>query len=283
MRLVAANWDVGRPVHGYAWLAERPQAVVLLQHGYAEHAGRYVDHYSRLIPCLVGLGMSIYAFDLRGHGLSPGRRAVTDVEQAVDDHLHARRLLSLQGKPVFLIGHSLGGLVTAASVIRDDANVAGVILSSPALLVKSDPGTRVAARLMSAIVPRLGLLAPQPPEGLSRIAAEVAAFERDPLVYHGKMPTRLAATALAVGRAAWGHYPHWVAPTLVMHGTSDPFTDINGSRLFASTIRSRDKLLLVVPEGRHELLNDKGREGVLQSITEWLSVRLGSMTNNGKT
>jgi alpha-beta hydrolase superfamily lysophospholipase len=97
----------------------------------------YVSGYNRLIPRLVDLGLDVYAFDLPGHGGSPGKRGLVDVRKAVEVHLAARRGLQTNGHPLFLFGHSLGGLITAGSVIVDQCRVDGVILSSPALLIEA--------------------------------------------------------------------------------------------------------------------------------------------------
>ena len=86
-------WESGAPVRGYVWPAPEARAAVLLTHGFGEYAGRYVEKYHRLIPALVGAGLSVYAYDLRGHGHSEGRRAVVDALTLVEDHLLAREML----------------------------------------------------------------------------------------------------------------------------------------------------------------------------------------------
>ena len=217
--------------------------------------------------------MSVYAFDLRGHGRSPGRRALTDVEQSVEDHLAARRRLAAQPLPVFLMGHSLGGIVTATSVVRDASRVSGVILSSAALLVTTNALTRLFARLVRSVAPTLPVRL-LPPTGISRIPAQVQAFIEDPLIYHGGMPARLAASILFASRDNWGHYPRWQVPTLAFHGTADSFTEFEGSRRFIDTIASPDKTLHVVDGGYHELLNDLGAEETLRLVLKWVERRL---------
>ena len=268
------DWDSGTGLKGYVWHAPEPRAALLMQHGYAEHALRYVERYSRLIPHLVAAGFSVHTLDMHGHGGSPGRRGGVDVTQAVRAHIVARRALSAPDRPLFLFGHSLGGLVTAASVAREPQDVAGVVLSSPALLIESSAPLRFAARILSRLMPGLGVRTPQPPEGLSRLAEEVAAFMADPAIYRGKIPAITGATALAESHAAWTRYPGWAAPTLIFHGNADLFTDPQGSVRFADTIRSADKELILVPEGRHELLNDHGREALLETVLAWLRQRM---------
>jgi acylglycerol lipase len=265
-------WDIGTGVHGYTWDAPQPRAALLLQHGFGEYAERYVQRYNALIPRLLGVGISVYAFDLKGHGRSPGRRAVTDVERAVTDHLAARRKLAAQPLPVFLFGHSLGGTVTAASVIREPRGAHGVILSSAALQVKSNPLTRTFARLLAAVAPAFPLVRLDP-AGISRDPEQVRAYAEDPLVYHRRMPAGLAASILFTGRDNWARYPQWQVPTLVIHGTADTFTDPAGSRRFISAIAAQDKTLHLVDGGYHELLNDTERDDTLQVVLTWLERR----------
>ncbi|EYB68790.1 alpha/beta hydrolase [Deinococcus phoenicis] len=272
-------WDLSTgqgaaPVRGYVWHAKQPRAAVLLTHGLGEYAGRYVDRYSRLIPALVEAGFTVYASDLRGHGQSAGRRAVVDARELVEDHLRARESLRSQPLPVFAFGHSLGGLVTAASAARDPRGLGGVILSSPALLIgEGEPAW------LKALAPLLAKVAPAAPatalgtEGLSRLAGEVSAYRADPHIFQGKVPALTAASMLRLSGELWSHYARWTLPTLVVHGTADRLTDVNGSRRFVEAIPAPDKTLHLVEGGYHELLNDESREDVLGWILAWLRER----------
>ena len=266
---VAEPWDIGTGVRGYRWRSPNAHTSLLLQHGYAEYAGRYVERYNRLIPSLVDAGFDVYAFDMRGHGGSPGSRGAADIERTVQDHLAARQMLE-GADPLFLFGHSLGGLVTAASVARDQSCVAGVILSAPALLLTAPLAMRLLAKGLARVVPTLGIVKPQAASGISRNAAEVLLFEGDPQIYRGKMAVRLGASALAVEADSWPRYRHWTVPTLTLHGTDDTYTDPKGSALFNALIHTQAKTFVSVEGGRHELLNDCDRETVLNTILSWL-------------
>jgi alpha-beta hydrolase superfamily lysophospholipase len=94
------------------------------------------------------------------------------------------------------------------------------------------------------------------------------------MIYRGRIQAILAASTLAVSHESWSRYPGWDLPTLLFHGTADRFTDPEGSERFAATIRSPDKQFIRVPEGRHELLNDEGREALLETVLAWLRQRL---------
>ena len=116
------------PVKTFLWPAEQPRANILLTHGFGEYSARY----HRLIEALNQAGYSVYTYDHRGHGQSGGARAVNDVALLVQDHLALRESLRTLPEPLFAFGHSLGGLVTAASYLQDPRGAAGVVLSSPA-------------------------------------------------------------------------------------------------------------------------------------------------------
>lgn len=270
----AQPWDIGRRVRGYVWRTQAARANLLLAHGFAEYAERYVKHYHQLIPHLNALGFDVYAFDLRGHGRSPGARGVADMKAVVSDHLAARRILSAQQKPLFLFGHSLGGLVTAASVASDGSGLAGVVLSAPALLIQAPAHLRLVSGLMAVVAPSLRVVPPLGVENLSRIPEEVEAYRNDPLISDPRVPAKLGATAIAVSEEAWRRYPDWTVPTLVLHGEADRSTDPEGSKRFIAAIRATDKRLQLYPEGRHELLNDLDRDAALELILSWLRERM---------
>ncbi|MFK7604174.1 lysophospholipase [Deinococcus sp. SM5_A1] len=279
------EWKVpGAPVSGYVWKAQHPEAqhprgAVLISHGVGEYAQRYVERYHALIPTLVEAGFTVYAYDQRGHGHSEGRRAVVDLNVLVEDHLKARE--ALRGRPgddsplpLFALGHSMGGLVTAASASRDPRGLSGVILSSPALLIgEKDPAW------LKALAPLLAKVFPAAPvrdlgtDGLSRLTEEVAAYEADELVYHGKVRALTAATMLGLSGKLWAGYVNWTLPTLILHGTADKITDPAGSQRFFDTIASPDKTLILEEGGYHELLNDEPREEIRAALVAWLLER----------
>lgn len=269
------EWIVpGAPVKGYVWQAESPRGIVLLSHGFGEYAKRYLQKYHQLIPTLVENGFTVYSYDQRGHGASEGKRAVADLDVLVQDHLRAREALRQEPLPLFLFGHSLGGLVTAGSAALDPRGVSGVILSSPALLVgENEPA------LTKKLAPLLGKVAPSlpvtelPTTGLSRLKQEVADYEADQKNYHGKVPALTAASMLGLSARLWSRYPSWDLPTLVFHGTEDKLTDPRGSKRFVEAISAADKTYMEFKGGYHELLNDEPRAEVRELIVSWLRGR----------
>lgn len=278
---VTEAWNFGRGRAGYVWRSPSPRAKLLLAHGYGEYAERYIEHYHRLIPNLVALGFDVHAFDLEGHGRSDGARGVADMHKAAADHVAARAALTEGGAPVFLFGHSLGGLVTAASVARSPGGVAGVVLSAPAILVEIGWALKAVAGLVSAAAPGARLTPPIAPGSLSRIPGEVAAYTADPMICLLPPSARLGATAIAVSEDGWRRYDTWRAPVLVVHGAKDAATAAKGSERFFGMIRSTDKTLEIFPEGYHELLNDLDRDAARTLILGWLEARLPALTHAG--
>lgn len=272
----ASSWEFGRGLRGYTWRTPGAKANILLTHGFAEYAERYVGRYSQLIPHLNTLGFDVYAFDLRGHGRSPGARGVTDIKRAVEDHRAARTILGGDARPLFLFGHSLGGLIAAASVAGDQTNIAGVVLSAPLLLIAAPPHLRAIASVFAVLAPGLRLLPASDASAISRIGSEVEAYKNDPMISALSVPAKLGATAISVAEEAWRRYPQWTAPALVLHGEQDTLTDPNGSKRFVEMIGAKDKKLELYPDGRHELLNDLDRDAAMGAISAWLSERAGA-------
>ena len=270
--LTPQPWSVSPavPVKTFLWPAEQPRANILLTHGFGEYSGRY----HRLIGELNRAGYSVYTYDQRGHGQSDGVRAVNDVAVLVEDHLALRESLRALPEPLFAFGHSLGGLITAASYLRDPRGAVGVILSSPALLVGvNEPGwLKAVGRVLARVAPGLPLTV-LPTGGLSRVAEEVSAYEADDQMYHGKVPVLTAISMLKVSEGLWAKVPGWTLPTLTVHGDADQLTDVNGSRRFHKEISSADNTYVEVPGGYHELFNDTVREEMTGKLIEWLKAR----------
>jgi acylglycerol lipase len=257
-------------IHWRAWLPDSvPRAIVVIAHGAGEHAGRYEHVAARLTSD----GYAGYAVEHRGHGHSQGPRALIDrLDNAVAD-LDALVTLAREhqpGLPVFLLGHSMGGTIAVSYAIAHQDRLSGLILSAPLAALEAAPAPmRVAARVLSALAPRLPLIAIDATL-VSRDPTVVERYEKDPLVYHGKLPVRtVAELAGAIER-----FPESAAaitvPTLIMYGTADRLCPPEGSLMLDERIGSSDKTLTPYEGLYHEILNEPEQDLVLDELSEWL-------------
>lgn len=258
----------GGQIYWQGWVPGEVAGVVLLVHGIAEHGGRYAHVGKRLAD----EGYAVYALDHRGHGKSDGTRGnvhrmstvVTDLETMIR---------SAAGRhpdvPMFLYGHSMGGLIALAYLTGKPVGLSGAILASPA--VESSAGSRAmraAAGVMSAVAPNLGAVELDI-STLSRDPEVVRAYDADPLNYRGKVRARTGAEMLVTMQRVVGSLDRVTIPVLVMHGSADGLTNPEGSRRVAAGVTG-DVTLKIYDGYYHELHNEPDQETVFADVVRWL-------------
>jgi alpha-beta hydrolase superfamily lysophospholipase len=257
------------------WLpAGEPRAEVMLVPGIIEHGGRYAP----TAEALARRGYAVSAMDLRGHGKSEGPRCwVRSFDEYIDDldALFDRTVRRAEGKPVFVLGHSLGGLIAVLWCIRRQPKLKGLILSGPALQVRPElfPWLRQLAKLGSICFPRLRLVR-LGGRNISRDPAIVAQFHDDPLVFHGGLPVRTCAEILRAGGLARAAFEQVRVPLLILFGTADRVATVEASQELVRRAETTDKTLRLYPGLYHEVLNEPEKEQVLADLIEWIDRRL---------
>jgi alpha-beta hydrolase superfamily lysophospholipase len=250
-----------------------PRAVVVICHGVNSHGGQYLWTGEQL----AANGLAVYALDLRGRGRSDGERFyVEDVADYVSDVAATVALAKSRhpGLPVFLLGHSAGGVVSSVYVLENPKALAGFICESFAFQVPA-PGFALAAiKGLSHVAPRLPVLKLKN-EDFSRDPKAVEALNNDPLTAHEAQPAATVAALVRADERLRVEFPHITMPVLIMHGTDDKATVCHGSEFFYQTAGSSDKTLKLYDGHYHDLLNDIGKEAVLADITEWIGARIG--------
>lgn len=245
------------------------RASLLLIHGFGEYYGRY----ARQIDFLTSCGITVYACDLPGHGHSRGTRGLVDVgELLYPVHaglLKVQRAAREAGHPTLLFGHSMGGLLAMALALRVPGAVAGLFLSSPALAVGAGYPTwyKKLGGTLGRLVPAFPAATLDIDGGLSSVQAYVDDYRNDPLVYHGPVPARTAATMVRMSERIRHQAGALPMPTTIVHGDADTLADIAGSREAAA--RGSAVELVEFPGGRHELFNDVDSEKAYQALEEW--------------
>ena len=265
----------GIHLHTQRWMPPSGvDGIVLLVHGYGEHCGRY-GHVARTFT---DVGAAVCAYDQRGYGRSDGRRAyvdsfehyVSDLKKMVE---HTRS--TTPDRPLFLFGHSMGGLVVLKYVLEYQPTVAGLLLSAPAIEINPNlaPVLRHLAKVVSWIAPTLPTTAS--PEGaISRDPEVVAEAKNDPLNYHGRVLARTGAEMLRAGDDVQSRLEHINDPFLVIHGTADKLASPRWSEKLYEEAASSDKTLTLYEGLYHETFNEPEQDRVLADLGTWLQDHL---------
>ena len=259
-----------------------PRASVLVIHGLGEHGGRY----ERAGRILAASGLETWALDLRGFGASGGRRAYVErLDVWLDDLGDRLADLRAAGRPVVLLGHSMGALVCLCYAEADGAEADGAKADGakadrpqPDLLVLSAPAIEGnVAAWKKALAGILGRLAPgarvrNDIDGpiLSRDPAVGADYLSDPLNVH-TTTTRLGVVLLAAQQPAIAGISRIRVPTLVIHGGADHLVPTASSEVFAG--RSEIERL-VFPGLAHETFNEPEGPQVVADVAAWIGAHL---------
>ena len=263
-----------RSAYWQAWLPDTEvRGVVVLVHGFGEHSARYRHVGTRLVAA----GFAVYAADHRGHGRTEGRRAnIERMALIVDDlggfvRFAADRHPDL---PVFMIGHSLGGLIALQYATGPDPALDGLVLSGPLVLVTvGSPVLKRLAGVLSAVFPDLEVTGLDV-DAISRDPEVVRAYQADPLVHHGKIPARTGAEILATAEALPQRLPALRVPLLLLHGAEDRICVPAGSTLVHDTVSAPDKTLRRYEGLYHEIFNEPEQDEVLGDLVAWLTAHL---------
>ena len=257
------------------WTPEAPpRALVVLSHGLGEYARRY-DHVAQYFG---EAGLVTYALDHRGHGRSGGKRMlVRDIgEYTADfDTLVGIATREHHGLKCIVLGHSMGGGIVFAYGVERPDNYDMMVLSGPAVAAQDlvSPLMVVAAKVLGVLTPGLPVQ-DLDVEAISRDPAVVAAYNDDPLVYHGKVPAGVGRAMLQVGETMPRRAPALTAPLLVVHGEDDRLIPVDGSRRLVECVGSTDVELKVYPGLYHEVFNEPERAQVLDDVVSWILKRL---------
>jgi acylglycerol lipase len=258
-----------------AWLPEgNVKAVLLVVHGLGEHCGRYMNVVNHFVP----LGYAVYGLDHLGHGKSEGRR---EYVENFEDYTSTLKIFCnlvkgwQAGKPVFLLGHSMGGLITSYYLLDHQANFNGAVISAP--LVKIDASisqaTITLGKILSVLIPKAGVLALDA-NGVSRDPEVVRVYVNDPLVFHGKTPARLAAELLKAMRRVTAEADKITLPFIVVQGGEDKLVDPAAAQMLYDKAGSQDKTIKIYKGLYHEVFNEPERARVLKDIETWLAAHV---------
>ena len=274
------NTREGLELYHQAWLPApkehgEPKAVLTVIHGYGEHSGRYLNPVNYFVP----RGFALYAYDLRGHGKSPGPRGhINRFDEYLSDtgaFLRFVRQLN-PGRKLFLLGHSLGGLIVSAYVENyPTSDLSGLIMSSAFLGFKTQvPAVKAAVgRVMSSLMPAMTMKNDLSAALLSHDPAVVAAYDTDPLNHHVGTARFLTEVTTAQARTL-ERAGEVKLPLLVMYAGDDQIADPECSRVFFERAASADKTTRRYDGYYHEIFNETNKEVVFKDLESWLAGRV---------
>jgi acylglycerol lipase len=248
------------------------RGVVVIVPGFNSHSG----YYDWVAQELTASGLAVYAVDLRGRGRSDGERFY--VQTFADYVGDAAAIVTLAksrepGLPLFLLGHSAGGVVASIYALENQRELAGLISESIAHQVPAPDFALAVFKGLSHVAPHAHILRLKN-EDFSRDPKVVQVMNDDPLIANETQPTQTLAEMVRADERLKEEFPLFTLPLLILHGTSDKATRPSGSQLFYDTAGSGDKTLKFYEGAFHDLLNDSDKQVVMSDIQSWIDARL---------
>ena len=249
-----------------------PRAIVAIVPGFNSHSG----YYQWVAEQLTAAGLAVVAVDLRGRGNSDGERFyVAKFSDYVDDVAGMVKAARSEHPtlPLFLMGHSAGGVVACTYALDHQSQLAGLICESFAFRVPAPDFALAVFKGLSHVAPHAHVLHLKN-EDFSRDPEVVAQMNADLLIAHETQPTQTLAEMVRADERLEASFANITVPVFILHGTADKATKPAGSQFFYDTVGSRDKTLKLYDGYFHDPLNDVGKDAVMSDITGWISTRL---------
>jgi len=275
MTLPAVNRDTTTGVIYRRWVCASPDAVFLLVHGLGAHSGRW-EH---LAAYFLQSSISSYAIDLRGFGSTPGPKGHVD-----SFDLYFKDILALEGiikrecggKPVFLVGESMGGLIAFSLAQRHPDAFAGLVCLSPVFKSRLKFGWK--RRLRAYFFCLLDVKRPIRLSFTSAMCTRdsecIKEIERDPHEHRHATPQLLMQIVLAGWRARLWPGAFNIPVLFLISGVRDALVDPAATKKVYELLQARDKKFIEYPELFHALSMELGREQVFGDILQWVRLRI---------
>jgi alpha-beta hydrolase superfamily lysophospholipase len=270
----------GLDLYYQSWHPEgEVRGILALVHGLGGHSGLY----KTIVKHLLSKGYAIYGFDLRGHGRSAGQRGYINTWAEFRDDLQAfLKFIQQQqpGIPTFLLGHSMGGVITLDYTLRyvqDKSALQGVIAFAPSIGKVGVPRSRIIlGKLLSRVWPRFSLNIGLDFNAGSRDQKILDTYTQDKL-RHTLATARLSTEFFATVDWIHTHAEKWQVPLLILHGSADRIALPAGSEIFYQNVTYPDKLRIEYPGGYHDLHYDINYLEVMTDLSSWMDQHLVSM------
>jgi acylglycerol lipase len=270
----------GNNIYYQNWLPEGGmKASVIAVHGLAEHSGRYLNLVNHLVPS----GYGVHSFDFEGHGKSDGMRGYIRRFRDYTDTLetYTQIITKQHGHlPLFLAGHSMGGLIALRFLLERQRDFTGAVLSGPLIRPKEHVPAIFATlvEILSIIFPKMRVHSLEA-QYVSRDPEVVKAYIDDPLVFNGKITSRLGSELAKTMSLIATKAGEITLPLLIVQGGADKLVDPQGTQEFFGKVQSADKTIAVYDGLYHEVFNEPEKNEVLQVVKNWIDAHLPDGTS----
>jgi len=245
-----------------------PKAAVILVHGHGDHSGGMQNLFKRLVKS----GYIVYTFDLRGHGKSSGKRGFIQSWDEFRGDLHEfRNLVALDQpeRPLYIVGHSLGGLITLDYALDYSDGISGIIAISPAISYEVKPLEQLGITIMDKIKPDYSINKSRRIFLMKKNTAVRTKYYSDRLRHNIVTPGLGSALIQAISRLE-NQAQSIKLPILLQYGLEDKITPPTKLNQFFQLVSSKDKQLYEYPRAKHRPFDEEGKEKFLGDLVGWL-------------
>ena len=262
---------LGRSLFYQQWAAAHASAPLVIVHGGGDHSGRHIETATRLVRA----GYAVHAFDLPGHGKSPGKRGHI---RCFEEYLASARVFvqevsrQYSGQKPILLGHSLGGLISTYYAIKHQETIRCLILASPlwGMNFRIPLWKRVLADCLLPVWPSLTMDRPRVGEDVLSHDPRITALYRSDSLVHSKASVRLYAELQRKFKELPLVLPQLKVPTLILQAGADCVASPKITAQLFPSIGSTQKKLIMYDGYYHEVLHEVERERVFQDLVTWL-------------
>jgi alpha-beta hydrolase superfamily lysophospholipase len=245
------------------------KGVIIIIHGLTEHSG----FYTRVSRNLAEHQYAVNLYDLRGHGKSDGPLAFIDsLDEYLDDLSVFLGLVKNRypKKPIFLLGQGIGGIISALYVIENRPEIRGLILSAPALDLNQflSPFMQKMSWILGKLFSRLPLVKMNS-SALSKDPLVIQDYEKDPLIYHGKIYAGTCLELIRASKAVMKQGNEIEKPILIVHGKKDQLYRFEGSQALYEKVAHADKTIKLYEDHHHSLLIESKDKKAYKDILQW--------------
>lgn len=255
-------------------IPQKPKAIIVIVHGFGEHLGKYEYVKEKLNEYCYG----VYRFDNRGHGKSEGERGHIDTFEdfAKDTDVFVEFVKSENPDiPIFMLGHSMGGFITALHGVMFKNRIDGQILSSAATIkpIQARGIKGKFLKLTNRILPKVHLKNPVIPD-VSKDKNVITTYQVDELDL--RSATLNLYVQFLINGIGWlrKNFKNYDYPCLILHGSDDKLIEKEAAIQFHSSISSKDRQIKIYDGLRHEMLKGKDKDIVLNDIHKWIEDRI---------